>query len=204
MAWVKQIFVGRPLDTAELGEQKISKKAALPVLSSDALSSTAYATEEMLLALTLAGAASFSVSIPAAFLIVGLLAIVITSYSQVLEAYPQGGGAYAVVKENLGIYPALVTGASLLIDYVLTVAVSIAAGIAAITSVFPNLYESGISFLALRLLQLYTLVPPAEPSEHNVFSQTVPPARNRLPWLLKTPCTGFQDQLFQTTLHSGG
>ena len=140
MPSLKQFLVGRPLETAEIGEQKLSKKAALAVFSSDALSSTAYATEEILLALVAAGAASFALSVPAAVLIVGLLWIVVTSYSQTLEAYPTGGGAYTVAKENLGIYPALVAAAALLIDYVLTVAVSVAAGIAAITSALPVLY----------------------------------------------------------------
>ncbi|HWP85395.1 MAG TPA: APC family permease [Terriglobia bacterium] len=140
MLWLKQLFVGRPLGTDEVSEQKLSKKAALAVFASDNLSSNAYATEEMLLALMAAGATSFALSIPAAFLIVALLWIVVTSYSQTLEAYPTGGGAYTVAKENLGVYPALVAGAALLIDYVLTVAVSIAAGIAAITSAIPSLY----------------------------------------------------------------
>ena len=141
MAWVKQFFVGRPLGTDEVSEQKLSKKAALAVFASDNLSSNAYATEEMLLALMAAGAASLALAVPAAFLIVALIWIVVTSYSQTLEAYPTGGGAYTVAKENLGVYPALVAGAALLIDYVLTVAVSIAAGIAAITSAIPALYS---------------------------------------------------------------
>ncbi len=154
MAWLKQLFVGRPLETAEIGEQKLTKKAALAVLSSDALSSTAYATEEILLALVLAGALSFSLSIPAALLIVGLLWIVVISYSQTLEAYPTGGGAYTVAKENLGVYPALVAAAALSIDYILTVSVSVAAGIAAITSAFPALYSHrvGLGVLAIFLI----------------------------------------------------
>jgi amino acid transporter len=141
----KQLFVGRPLETGEMHEQKLSKKAALAVFASDNLSSNAYATEEMLLALTAAGAVSFALSLPAAVMIVILIWLVVTSYSQTLEAYPGGGGAYTVAKENLGTYPALVAGAALLIDYVLTVAVSIAAGIAAITSAFPALYSYRIS-----------------------------------------------------------
>jgi len=141
----KQFFVGRPLGTGEMQEQKLSKKAALAVFASDNLSSNAYATEEMLLALTAAGAVSFALSLPAAVMIVILIWIVATSYSQTLEAYPNGGGAYTVAKENLGTYPALIAGASLLIDYVLTVAVSVAAGIAAITSAFPVLYTYRIS-----------------------------------------------------------
>ena len=154
MYWLKRFFVGRPLGSAELAEQKLSRKAALAVFASDNLSSNAYATEEMLLALMAAGATSFALSIPAAFMIVGLIWMVVTSYSQTLAAYPTGGGAYTVAKENLGIYPALVAGASLLIDYVLTVAVSIAAGVAAITSAFPVLYPHrvGLCVLAIFLI----------------------------------------------------
>ena len=154
MPSLKQLLVGRPLETAEMHEQKLSKKAALAVFSSDALSSTAYATEEVLLALTAAGAVSFALSVPASFMIVGLLWIVVTSYSQTLEAYPTGGGAYTVAKENLGVYPALVGAAALLIDYVLTVAVSAAAGIAAITSAFPQLYSHrvGLCLLAIAVV----------------------------------------------------
>ena len=150
----KQLFVGRPLETGEMHEQKLSKKAAIAVFASDNLSSNAYATEEMLLALTAAGAVSFSLALPAAVLIVGLLWIIATSYSQMLEAYPTGGGDYSVAKENLGIYPALIAGAALLIDYVLTVAVSVAAGIAAITSAFPDLYPHrvGLCLLAIFLI----------------------------------------------------
>ena len=162
VAGLKQLFVGRPLVTAEMGEQKLSKKAALTVMSSDALSSTAYATEEMLRALPFAGAMFLSLSvlsIPAALMIVGLLWIVVTSYSQVLEAYPNGGGAYAVAKENLGIYAGLTAGAALLMDYILTVAVSVAAGIAAITSAFPSLFPHriGLCLLAIFLIMLANL-----------------------------------------------
>lgn len=143
--------MGRPLETGEMEEQKLSKKAALAVFASDNLSSNAYATEEMLLALTAAGAVSFSLALPAAFLIVGLLWIVATSYSQMLEAYPTGGGDYTVAKENLGIYPALIAGAALLIDYVLTVAVSVAAGMAAITSAFPEMYAHRVGLCLLAI-----------------------------------------------------
>jgi len=148
---LKKFFVGRPLESSVVGEQKLSRKAALAVFASDNLSSNAYATEEMLLALMAAGATSFALSIPAALMIVGLIWMVVTSYSQTLAAYPTGGGAYTVAKENLGIYPALVAGSSLLIDYVLTVAVSIAAGIAAITSAFPVLYPYRVGLCVLAI-----------------------------------------------------
>ncbi len=136
---IKKIFLGSPLRTTELHEQRLGKLAALPVFASDALSSTAYATEEVLLALVAGGAASFYLSLPVAICIVALLAIVATSYSQTIHAYPSGGGAYIVAKENLGVTPGLVAAGALLIDYVLTVAVSVAAGIAAATSAFPTL-----------------------------------------------------------------
>ena len=154
MPGIKQFLVGRRLDTKAASEQKLSKKSALAVFASDNLSSTAYSTDEILLALVAAGATSFTLSLPAALMVVGLLWIVVTSYSQTLAAYPTGGGAYTVAKENLGVYPALVAGAALLIDYVLTVAVSIAAGIAAITSAFPSLYTHrvGLCLLAIFLI----------------------------------------------------
>ncbi len=155
MAGLKQIFVGRPLETGRMEEEKLSKKAALAIFSSDALSSTAYATEEILLALLAAGAATLALSVPAALMIVGLLWIVVVSYSQTLAAYPTGGGAYTVAKENLGIFPALIAAAALLIDYVLTVAVSVAAGIAAITSAFPALHSRRI---ALCLLAIFVIM----------------------------------------------
>ncbi len=151
---LKKIFLGSPLRTTELHEQRLGKLAALPVFASDALSSTAYATEEVLLALVAGGAASFYLSLPVAMCIVGLLAIVATSYSQTIHAYPSGGGAYIVAKENLGVTPGLVAAAALLIDYVLTVSVSVAAGIAAVTSAFPRLlpYREWLCLLAIFII----------------------------------------------------
>ena len=135
---VKRLLVGRALRTAQATHERLTKKTALAVFSSDALSSTAYATEEILLVLAVAAAATSSMSfqyvIPISIGIAVLLAIVATSYRQTIHAYPSGGGAYIVAKENLGTTPGLVAGASLLVDYVLTVSVSIAAGVAAITS----------------------------------------------------------------------
>lgn len=142
---LKELLIGSPLETASLREQKLPKKTALTVLASDNLSSTAYATEEILLALGAAAAVGVFFptfyAIPIAVAIILLTAIVAISYAQTLHAYPTGGGAYTVAKENLGVTPGLLAGASLLIDYVLTVAVSVAAGIAALTSAFPTLYE---------------------------------------------------------------
>ena len=135
---IKRLLVGRALRTEEAIHERLTKKTALAVFSSDALSSTAYATEEILLVLAAAAAAtasgSFHYVVPVSVGIAVLLAIVATSYRQTIHAYPSGGGAYIVAKENLGTTKGLIAGASLLVDYVLTVSVSIAAGVAAITS----------------------------------------------------------------------
>ncbi|HVF68592.1 MAG TPA: APC family permease [Pyrinomonadaceae bacterium] len=135
---VKRLLVGSPLRTEQAAHERLSKKTALAVFSSDALSSTAYATEEILLVLAAAvafgQANSFRYVVPISLGIAALLVVVATSYRQTIHAYPTGGGAYIVAKENLGVNAGLVAGASLLVDYVLTVSVSIAAGVAAITS----------------------------------------------------------------------
>jgi amino acid transporter len=137
-AELKRFIIGRALRTEQASHERLAKKTALAVFSSDALSSTAYATEEILLVLAVAAvygqAGAFRYVVPISFGIGLLLVIVAISYRQTIHAYPSGGGAYIVAKENLGTNPGLVAGASLLVDYVLTVAVSIAAGVAAITS----------------------------------------------------------------------
>jgi amino acid transporter len=137
-AELKRFIIGRALRTEQAAHERLTKKTALAVFSSDALSSTAYATEEILLVLAVAAAAthgqSFYYVLPVSAGIAMLLAIVAISYRQTIHAYPSGGGAYIVAKENLGQTPGLVAAASLLVDYVLTVSVSIAAGVAAITS----------------------------------------------------------------------
>ena len=137
-AELKRFFIGRALRTEQAAHERLTKKTALAVFSSDALSSTAYATEEILLVLAVAAAygqaGAFRYVVPISIGIGVLLVIVATSYRQTIHAYPSGGGAYIVAKENLGTNAGLVAGASLLVDYVLTVAVSIAAGVAAITS----------------------------------------------------------------------
>ena len=137
-AELKRFIIGRALRTEQAAHERLSKKTALAVFSSDALSSTAYATEEILLVLAVAAvygqASGFRYVVPISIGIGVLLVIVATSYRQTIHAYPSGGGAYIVAKENLGTNAGLVAGASLLVDYVLTVAVSIAAGVAAITS----------------------------------------------------------------------
>jgi amino acid transporter len=135
---IKRVLVGSPLRTEQAAHERLSKKTALAVFSSDALSSTAYATEEILLVLAAAVAFgqgnAFRYVVPISMGIAALLVIVATSYRQTIHAYPTGGGAYIVAKENLGVNAGLVAGASLLVDYVLTVSVSIAAGVSAITS----------------------------------------------------------------------
>ncbi|MDQ1477887.1 MAG: hypothetical protein QOE62_3116 [Actinomycetota bacterium] len=159
---VKRLLVGRPLSSAQMEEQKIPKTIALAVYSSDALSSTAYATEEILFVVAVGGssvALGLSKLVPIAIVVAVLLAIVIVSYRQVIFAYPDGGGAYVVSRENLGEYPGLVAGASLMVDYVLTVAVSISAGVAAIISIpeFASLRAHRVE-LGLVLILMITLL----------------------------------------------
>ena len=131
-------LIGRPLPTADAPHQTIGKGVGLAVFASDALSSTAYATQEILFILAGAGTAAFVYAFPISIVIVLLLAIVTLSYEQIIHAYPGGGGAYIVARDNLGELPAQVAGASLLTDYILTVAVSISSGVAQIVSAFPD------------------------------------------------------------------
>jgi amino acid transporter len=137
---LKRLFVGVPLPTAQSRHERLGRAAGLAIFASDPLSSNAYATEAILLVLIMAGSAALSYSLPIGFGIAALILIVITSYRQTIRAYPRGGGAYIVAKDNLGVFPALVAGAALLIDYVLTVAVSVTAGIEAVTSAVPALF----------------------------------------------------------------
>src|SRR5262245_30573088 len=115
---LKKLFVGRPLASAQARHERLSKRSALAVFASDALSSVAYATEEIQLVLILAGVGALVYSIPIGLCIAILIAIVVSSYRQTILAYPQGGGAYIVTKDNLGTLPGLVAAAALLIDYV--------------------------------------------------------------------------------------
>ncbi len=152
---IKQWLLGHPLATAQAAHERLSKPVALAVFASDALSSVAYATEEILLVLVLAGVMAVSLSIWVSLAIVLLLGILTVSYRQIIFAYPGGGGAYTVSRENLGQNWSLCAAASLLIDYVLTVAVSVAAGIAAISSAFPALQPYTVT---LGLLAIGTLI----------------------------------------------
>jgi amino acid transporter len=135
---LKDKLVGTSMNSARLAEERLSKKVALAIFSSDALSSTAYATQEILLILVLAGTAAIHLSLPIALAITALLGIVVISYSQLIRAYPAGGGAYTVALENLGVIAGLVAAAALLIDYTLTAAVSIAACVEAVVSAAPG------------------------------------------------------------------
>src|SRR5215210_9236970 len=158
---IKRLMVGRPLASEEQDHQRLPKWIGLPVFSSDAISSTAYATEEILF-VTAVGASSLALGlsklIPIAVAVGLLLAIVAFSYRQTIFAYPSGGGSYIVSRENLGEMPSLVAGASLLVDYVLTVAVSISAGVAAIVSIptFQGLTEHRVP-LCLGLIAFITI-----------------------------------------------
>ncbi len=137
---LRRLIIGSPLATCQLKHERLSKVKALAVFASDALSSTAYATEEIMLVLILAGSGAVGLARPLAIGIALLLAIVAFSYYQTVHAYPTGGGAYIVVRDNLGQLAGLVAAGSLLTGYVLTVAVSVSAGVAAVTSAFPFLY----------------------------------------------------------------
>ena len=165
---VRRLLLGKRLQTEDLPHQSISKKVGLAVFASDALSSTAYATEEILVILSIAvggGAAMWAgqggtilgLSIPIAIAIAVLLVIVTISYRQTIYTYPNGGGAYIVARDNLGEVPAQVAGAALLTDYILTVAVSISSGVAQITSVFPALLPFRVE-IAVAVIMLMTVV----------------------------------------------
>ena len=152
----KRLVVGKPIPSHLAHHERLSKVTGLAVLSSDALSSVAYATEEILRVLVLVGTAALGYASPIACVIAAILAIVVFSYRQTIHAYPSGGGAYLVSKDNLGETPALIAAGSLLIDYVLTVAVSIAAGVAAITSAVPewrvNRIEMTLAFVVVLMV----------------------------------------------------
>jgi len=142
--WRTWLF-GRPLPTADAADEAIGKAVGLAVFSSDALSSTAYATQEIMIILAMAGTVAFAFVLPISLAIVALLAIVTFSYEQTIHAYPGGGGAYIVARENLGVFPAQVAGAALLMDYILTVAVSISSAVAQVSSAFPVVHDHRVT-----------------------------------------------------------
>src|SRR5712691_961482 len=136
---IKRVLIGTPIPSSRAEHERLTKFKALAVLSSDVISSVAYATEAILASLIAAGSVALGLTLPIAIAIVCLLAIVALSYRQTIPAYPNGGGSYIVAKDNLGILPGLVAAASLMIDYVLTVSVSVAAGVQALATLFPAL-----------------------------------------------------------------
>ncbi|MBI3609962.1 MAG: APC family permease [Nitrospirae bacterium] len=156
LARIKRLLLGHPFQSVRAKQERVSILVGLGAFASDAISSVAYATEEMLLVLFGVEAAALSFGAPITVVITALMMVVLTSYYQTVHAYPAGGGAYNVARENLGLYPALIAAASLVVDYVLTVAVSVAAGVAAITSAFPALHEHRVA-LALAFVLLLTL-----------------------------------------------
>jgi amino acid transporter len=155
-AAVKRVLLGRPMSSGELEHTLLPKTIALPVFSSDPLSSNAYATQEALIVLALAGAAGLTYILPISLAVATLLTIVVISYRETVRAYPTGGGAYRVSRENLGMYPGLVAASALLTDYVLTVAVSMTAGVDAIVSAAESLAPYKIQ-LAIGFVTLVTL-----------------------------------------------
>ncbi|PYR26995.1 MAG: amino acid permease [Acidobacteria bacterium] len=153
---LKRLLVGKPIPSHLAHHERLSRVTGLAVLSSDALSSVAYATDFIIATLIAAGTAALGYALPIAFVIAALLAIVAFSYRQTIHAYPTGGGAYRVAKENIAENAGLTAAASLLVDYTLTVSVSISAGVLAITSAFPSLDESRVP-LCLMFLALLTV-----------------------------------------------
>jgi amino acid transporter len=151
VAIVKRVALGTPFATARLAHERLTKVRALGVFSSDPLSSAAYSAEEIMLVLLLAGTGALYLTLPITGALLALLWTVRLSYIQTIKAYPNGGGAYIVAHENLGVTPALIAAASLLVDYVLTVAVSVAAGVAAITSAAPALYSVRVELAVLAI-----------------------------------------------------
>ncbi|MGN7411429.1 APC family permease [Paenibacillus sp. SAF-068] len=151
---MKRILIGKPMKSAELDGEKLGKWKALAILSSDALSSVAYGTEQILLVLVAAGFAALWYSVPISIAVLGLLVILIFSYRQTIFAYPTGGGAYIVAKDNLGTTSSLIAGGSLLVDYILTVAVSSSAGTDAITSAFPMLHDYSVVIALIMIIFL--------------------------------------------------
>jgi amino acid transporter len=156
LAGARSVALGSPLAASQAIHERLTKVKALAVLGSDPLSSSAYATEEALIILALAGAGAFAYSLPIAGAVAALMVIVVVSYSQTQKAYPSGGGAYIVAHDNLGRVPGLIAAAALIVDYVLLVSVSVAAGVAAITSAVPELLDWRVP-LSVAIIGVFTL-----------------------------------------------
>ena len=152
-----RVLFGNPLPSAAEQSERVGIFHGLAIFASDNISSSAYATEEIMRVLVLAGVGALSISMPITLVIIGLIAVVVLSYRQVIAAFPQGGGSYIVTRENLGEWPGLVTASSLLTDYILTVAVSVSAGVAALTSAFPELFDERV-IVALILVAAMTII----------------------------------------------
>jgi len=150
-------LIGRPLSTADAAHETIGKRVGLAVFASDALSSNAYATQEILVILAVAGTQAFGYVFPISIAIVLLLTIVTISYEQIIHAYPDGGGAYIVARDNIGEISALIAASSLLLDYILTVSVSISSGVAQIVSAFPEVYEYRV-YIAVVAVMFITVI----------------------------------------------
>ncbi len=150
---LRRVLIGRRIASEKEAQERIGPVKGLAVFASDNISSSAYATEEIMRVAVVAGVAALAATLPLTFAIVAVLLIVVTSYQQTIRAYPSGGGSYIVASDNLGVGPGLMAAGALLTDYVLTVAVSVAAGVAALTSIFPGLHDQrvlvGVGFIAL-------------------------------------------------------
>ena len=162
MPVLKRFLLGAPISSADEAHHRLSKKSALPVFASDAISSTAYATDEILVVILLqagVGATAFRPLVPIAIVVSILMVIVVLSYRQTIFAYPSGGGAYIVSRENLGVTPSLVAGSSLLVDYILTVAVSVAGGVLAIRTAtgFSSKWTVPVCLLCVLLMTVVNL-----------------------------------------------
>src|SRR5262245_31776360 len=151
---VKRMLFGRPLASDRLESERLNKKTALAVLSSDAISSVAYATDQILLVLAVLGSTALTYVVPISGVIVALLVLVALSYRQTVFAYPQGGGSYTVAKDNLGPMAGLIAAASLLTDYILTVSVSISGGVAQIASAYPTLKPHTVAICVVMIVAL--------------------------------------------------
>jgi amino acid transporter len=157
LARIRRTLFGRPLSSEDEAGERLNVVTGLPVLASDNISSSAYATEEIMRVLALAGAGALFLTLPITLGVIVVLAIVVTSYRQTVAAYPKGGGSYIVASDNLGTLPGLIAAAAILTDYVLTVAVSTAAGVAALTSIFPELFDYRVA-IGVTLIVLLTMV----------------------------------------------
>ncbi|MBI2939981.1 MAG: APC family permease [Chloroflexi bacterium] len=153
---IRRVLIGPPIPSAHEIHERLTKVKALAIFASDNISSSAYATEEIMRVLVLAGIGALALTLPITLAIIVVLAIVVTSYQQTIRAYPRGGGSYIVASDNLGPLPGLIAGAALLTDYVLTVSVSISAGVAALTSLFPALFAQRVA-LAVAFVVLLCL-----------------------------------------------